>query len=390
MMSMDEKPRGTAAGPSEGTGRGPSFASVVSGAWTENRLFSVLLELTYRCNLDCFYCYNDLGKRGMLVPLERYLSLLDEIREQGALVLTLSGGEPLLHPGFWQIATRASDLAFSVRVKTNGHGWTQASIRRLKEEVSPFRVEISLHGGRAETHDRQTRVAGSFDRLMGVLSHLSDEGVRVKLNCTLTAWNAGELEEMAQIAESRGLSLAFNTTVSPRDNGDPTPLMVAPSADDLRRFHEFVQARGNTVEIESEPDEIPGPSATRKNCGAGSATLAIDPFGSVYPCVQWRRPVGNICHQTLTQIWSANARLDEIRALSVTARGVRDSLPSLSRSGFCMGLAEVYTGDPASPYSQPDVPRMSSADELPAGRPARTLALLPSLSNPGRQEGFGA
>ena len=40
------------------------FDDLAARTWDENRLFSVLIELTYRCNLDCFFCYNDLGMRG--------------------------------------------------------------------------------------------------------------------------------------------------------------------------------------------------------------------------------------------------------------------------------------------------------------------------------------
>ena len=113
------------------TSHGSGFSAVVTEAWNENNLIAVLLELTYRCNLDCFFCYNDLGKKGRPVPTERYLSLLEEFKEEGVLVLALSGGEPLMHPGFWEIATRASDLAFP-----SGSRRTGMASRRTRSSVS--------------------------------------------------------------------------------------------------------------------------------------------------------------------------------------------------------------------------------------------------------------
>lgn len=59
--------------------------------WRENTLFSALLELTYRCNLDCFFCYNDVGLAGEPLSCERYESLLQELAELGVLHLTISG-----------------------------------------------------------------------------------------------------------------------------------------------------------------------------------------------------------------------------------------------------------------------------------------------------------
>ena len=79
---------------------------------------------------------------------------------------------------------------------------------------------ISLHGSCAETHDRQTRVPGSFDMLMQNLEILKALGLRFKLNSALTAWNAREIEEMYAIATRFGVNLQFDTTVTPRDNGD--------------------------------------------------------------------------------------------------------------------------------------------------------------------------
>ena len=45
-----------------------SLARAVATAWRQNLLFSVLIELTYRCNLDCFFCYNDLPRRARRSP----------------------------------------------------------------------------------------------------------------------------------------------------------------------------------------------------------------------------------------------------------------------------------------------------------------------------------
>ena len=62
---------------------------------------------------------------------------------------------------------------------------------------------MSLHGATAATHDRQTRVPGSFDRLLANLGELRPLGLRVKLNSTLTAWNEGEIEGMFDLWPTR-------------------------------------------------------------------------------------------------------------------------------------------------------------------------------------------
>ncbi len=65
----------------------------IQGFWRDNQLFSALLELTYRCNLDCAFCYNDVGLKGRPLTRQRYGELLEELAELGVLHLALSGGE---------------------------------------------------------------------------------------------------------------------------------------------------------------------------------------------------------------------------------------------------------------------------------------------------------
>jgi MoaA/NifB/PqqE/SkfB family radical SAM enzyme len=173
-----------------------SYSDTVKRTWNDNRLMSVLLELTYACNLDCAFCYNDLSLGGQRLSLAQYRELLDDLASLGVLNLSLTGGEPLAHPRFFEIAGHARNLGFVIRLKTNGHAVKGAVARRVRDEVDPFLVEVSLHGASAETHDRQTRVAGSFERLVGNIREMKSLGLRVKANSVLTRWNEHEIENL--------------------------------------------------------------------------------------------------------------------------------------------------------------------------------------------------
>jgi MoaA/NifB/PqqE/SkfB family radical SAM enzyme len=313
--------------------------------WDENRLFSVLIELTYRCNLDCFFCYNDLGLRGKPLTFEQYDTLLQDLASMDVLNVALSGGEPLAHPDFFRIGTRAKELGFVVRVKSNGHALRGDLARRLRDEVDPFVIEVSLHGATAVTHDRQTRVPGSFVRLIENLHEMNELGLRVKINSTLTVWNEGETAEMYALAESLGLPLRFDLQVSPRDDGDRTPLNVAPTDEGIRalmRVEDELRAK-----LPEMPEPVAGPSSapSAKHCGAGSAAIAVDPFGNVYPCVQWRRAVGNLHERSIPDIWSDS--FGGIRTEAEEAKRVVSAHPRGQLLNFCPGLAEVLTGSSA-------------------------------------------
>jgi len=339
-----------------------AYEEIVFRSLEEHVLLSVLLELTYRCNLDCAYCYNDLGLRGRRLDDDDYFRLLDDLRTLQVLQLSLSGGEPLASPAFWPVGRRARELGFVVRVKSNGHALRAPVAERLKREIDPYVVESSLHGACAATHDRQTRVEGSFERLIENLGAMRDAGLRVRLNCTLTTWNEDEVDAMFALADGLGVPLFFDPVVTPRDDGDREPLKLAASPAAVERLYGAVERRQRPL---IEAGQIPEPAIGRhqdvgnpgspglKSCGTGSSTLAIDPYGNVYPCVQWRRSVGNVHERSIREIWGGSAELDEIRATSEAAGRMIDRLgPEGRKMGFCLGIAAELAGDPQGLYPQ--------------------------------------
>jgi MoaA/NifB/PqqE/SkfB family radical SAM enzyme len=333
-----------------------SYADTIKRAWNENRLMSVLLELTYACNLDCTFCYNDLALGGQRLSLPQYRELLDDLASLGALNLSLTGGEPLAHPRFFEIAAHARTLGFVIRLKTNGHAVKEPVARRIRDEVDPFLIEVSIHGATAATHDRQTRVAGSFVRLVGNIRVMKSLGLRVKVNSVLTRWNEHEIEDLLALCDELDVLFQIDPEVKPKDDGDQSPLAIEASPEGQARYRRALEARAKRG---GAGTEAPSPAAKRKaivagtdkHCGAGSNNIAIDPYGRVLPCVQWRVPVGNLHEQRITDIWAASGALEEIRE---TTKAVRRSLEGFGDAGlvsnFCPGAAHTYSGNPLAVY----------------------------------------
>ncbi len=359
-----------------------SFSKIVHKTWQQNHLFSALIELTYRCNLDCFFCYNDLSLRGKPLDKEQYFELFSGLERLGTLNLILSGGEPLAHPDFFELGRRARDLGFVVRLKSNGHALRGDVARRLRDEVDPFQIETSLHGATAATHDRQTRVPGSFDRLLENLREAGELGLRMKVNTTLTAWNEHELEAMIELVEDLGLPMQIDPEVTPRDDGDAEPQSIRASREAVLRLFRIQSKRAEreterqaaaTILVSREGDDLLPAVPTSKHCGAGSSTIAIDPFGTVYPCVQWRRAVGNLHETSIEELWSGSAGLEEVRS---TTEEVKRSIEGQgtfgSQMAFCPGNAETQTGSPLGLY-----PAAAARRQLKEEAAAPGSALLP-------------
>lgn len=318
---------------------------LTSRAAREHRPLAALLELTYRCNLRCVYCYNDRERiRGHLTTAE-WMGILPQIAEMGVLHLALSGGEPLLHPGFDEILREARRLEFAIRVKTSGDLLTRERARRIKALGDPFLVELSLHGADQATHERQTRVPGSFERLLANARGAVAEGLRVRMVCTLTRWNEDQLDDMAALAGELGVPLRFSTDVSPKDNGDRSPLDLKVSADGYRRYRAWVARQAGLVEdAASQPD----PGEVERTCGAAATGFTVDPLGNVLPCVQWRQSAGNLRETPLREIWEQSPVLRAARnAVRLAASRIG---PGETMCHFCPGMAWLLHRDPLEEY----------------------------------------
>jgi MoaA/NifB/PqqE/SkfB family radical SAM enzyme len=300
------------------------------------------LELTYRCNWRCVFCYNPRhhDKRGLSGP--EWLGVLDELRALGTLYVALTGGEPLTHLEFPLIARGVRERAFALRILTNGALITEKAADEIAG-LRPMAVEMSLHGSQAETHDRATATPGSFAALFRGLDRLTGRGVPVVLKTPLTRLNEDEVEPMNALAEARGVPWRLDPVLTPRDDGDTGPLAYRASAEAVEGIYRRLAAVGQLPHEERSSGGV--------NCGLGRTTLVVDPEGNVYPCIQWRKtPLGNVRATPLRELWPSSETRVEAAAVS---RAANDRLVanggSLASFPFCPALAYQNTGDPLEP-----------------------------------------
>ena len=333
-----------------------SFSDTIKRAWNDNRLMSVLLELTYACNLDCSFCYNDLSLSGQRLSLSQYRELLDDLASLGVLNLTLTGGEPLAHPHFFEIATHARSLGFVIRIKTNGHAVRGTVARRIREEVDPFLVEVSVHGATAATHDRQTRVPGSFQRLVANIRTMKSLGLRVKANSVLTRWNEDEIEDLLALYDELDVAFQIDPEVKPRDDGDRTTLAIEASAEGQARYRRALAAHAKRTSQSPRRPRLPQPA--RPSWRVPTSTAA--PARTTSPSIPMEGsfPACSGAFRWATCTNSASPRSGPRPARSTTS-GKRPKPHGESSKGFgdaglvlnfCPGAAHTYSGDPLAIY----------------------------------------
>ena len=302
---------------------------------------SVHLEFTHACNLACGFCCNPPHDDRNPLDFDHWVLVLDDLRELGTLMITITGGEPLCHPHFDMITSAVRDRRFALRILSNGTLIDDVRARGIAA-LHPLAVEISIHGNDDATHDRVTGVVGSFRAAWLGIDRLQQQGVRVVVKTPITRLNIRQTAEIADHAQKKGLPVRFDPTITPRDDGCAAPTRFAAEPDDIRDL-----MGRKTVD---SPEALLR-RAGGVNCGLGRSTLTVDPAGEVYPCSQWRTSsLGNVRADRLTDIWRASGERRRVRAI---ARAANDHLIAIGGAAaeypYCPAVAARTTGNPLEP-----------------------------------------
>ena len=105
---------------------------IAKGLLSKRHPIDVHLIPIRRCNLSCDYC-NEYDKVSPPVPLAETIRRVDRLASFGTTIVTLSGGEPLLHPDLEQIIQRIRSHGMIAGLITNGYLLTVERIRALNE-----------------------------------------------------------------------------------------------------------------------------------------------------------------------------------------------------------------------------------------------------------------
>lgn len=149
----------------------------------------LLVHLTRRCNLACRHCY--LGEQAPVdLPVEQVRRLLIEFESGGGLRLLLSGGEPLMHPRFWEIDALLPQYDVRAVLLTNGTLIDRQTAARLHVHE----VQVSLDG-MEESHD-QLRGEGSFAAALAGLRAAKAAGLQISVASTVSSLNLNDFDQL--------------------------------------------------------------------------------------------------------------------------------------------------------------------------------------------------
>jgi radical SAM protein with 4Fe4S-binding SPASM domain len=336
----------------------------------------VVWNITRTCNLRCVHCYSDSYAQKYPGELtnEDAKRVIDDLAAFQVPAVLFSGGEPLTHPGLFDLMGYAVKKGLRLTLSTNGTLLDEAAAKKLKELGTTY-VGISLDGI-GETNDIFRGKKGAFDGAVRGMRNCRAVDQKVGLRLTLTRRNCMDLHDIFNFIEAEGIQRAcfYHLVYSGRGNAadELTTAEIRRAMDIiLERTLSFHQ-RGLKKEIltvdnhadnayvylklgEREPERAEQVHKLMKWNGGGANSSGIgianiDTQGNVHPDQFWQAAtLGNVKHRPFSEIWSDNSipllaklrnRLPLLKGRCATCR-----FKDICGGSFRVRAAQVY-GDP--------------------------------------------
>jgi MoaA/NifB/PqqE/SkfB family radical SAM enzyme len=256
------------------------------GAWmsaralasTDHPLLAHIIPVR-RCNLACTYC-NEFDDFSKPVPIEQMFHRIDKLGALGTSVVTISGGEPLLHPELDDVIRRIRANGMVAGLITNGYLLVAERIQRLNRAGLEW-LQISIDN--VNPDDVSKKSLKVLDRKLELLAEHADFHVNIN---SVVGSGIRHPQDALTIGK-RAIELGFSSTIGIIHDASG---QLQPLGDEERRiYHEMKSMEKRSfTRVNSFQDNIAQGKPNDWRCRAGARYLYICEDGLVHYCSQQR------------------------------------------------------------------------------------------------------
>lgn len=304
-------------------------------------------ELLPVCNLQCKMCYvrksmSEVHRAGGLKDGKWWLNLAKEAAECGLLYPLLTGGEPFLHPDFFEILQGMNQMGLQVSINSNGTLINRETVMKLKKSP-PIRINITLYGGSEKSYENLCGDGSAYHRVRQAVELLQEFEIPIKFNASITPDNVEDLEKIVSYAKERKVPLQMATYMFPPIRRDSTMVgknarlnpkeaaLARVKADYLQNDPEWFAAQAHRFQkfvpleqLKFDPDSS---EELSMRCRAGLCSYWIDWQGNMTNCGMFSSAAACLETQTFKQAWEElTSRTAQVRYQPVCAQCPNRSL----------------------------------------------------------------
>ena len=232
-----------------------------------------------RCNLSCAYC-NEFDSHSKPVPLQEMYRRIDRLASFGITIITISGGEPMLHPELDQVIRRIRNHGVLAGLITNGYLLTAKRIELLNR-AGLDHLQISIDNLNPDEVSKKSLKV--LDKKLQLLAEHAEFGV----NINSVIGSGIRHPEDAEVVARRAVSLGFTSTLGIIHDGSG---QLRPLGDLEREVFHRIKGLGKLcyARFDKFQQNILYGRPNDWRCRSGSRYLYICEDGLVHYCSQQR------------------------------------------------------------------------------------------------------
>jgi len=309
-------------------------------ASTDHPLLAHIIPMR-RCNLACTYC-NEFDDFSKPVPIEEMYKRIDKLGALGTSVVTISGGEPLMHPELDDVIRRIRANGMVAGLITNGYLLVPERIQRLNRAGLEW-LQISIDNVNPDEVSKKSLKV--LDKKLQLLAEYADFHVNIN---SVVGGGISHPQD-ALVIGKRAVELGFTSTIGIIHDGSG---QLQPLGDEERRIYHEMQAleKSSFTRVNKFQDNIAKGSPNDWRCRAGARYLYICEDGLVHYCSQQRGYPG---------IPLEKYTIDDLRREYLTEKGCA---PNCTVS--CVHQVSIFDSWRAPQRAAAPTPAAVSADEL--------------------------
>lgn len=316
------------------------------------------LDLTQRCNLRCWFCYNEPSKERIDADFENIKQILNDMKQAGCEEVTYLGGEPTIYKYFWETLEYADLLGYEQCFVTNGQVIDDILAKRLSK-YNGIEVGISFHSIKEDVQNAIAKSPQSYNRILGAIKCLEKYNISWYSQTSLVKENYLEIEEMHSFLNSTGKPVRMD--LSRMVEGGMTSSQFLDENEYKQVFEQINKLNLDAipVRIEAFPRCWLKKVASEKNlnydkircsvrpCYAWVGQVSIDVFGNVRMCPTGGTVAGNVLKSGIKELWKNSKEIKEFQEFNWQKQECREC----SDFAFCVGACKMTC---RSKYPAPD------------------------------------
>ncbi|WP_407420152.1 radical SAM/SPASM domain-containing protein [Barnesiella intestinihominis] len=278
---------------------------------------SIHVEIASECNERCIHCYIPHEFKQDLMDENLFNLVLSQAIELNLLHITISGGEPMLHPRFIDFMRKCREADMSVNILSNLTLLNNEMIEEMK--LNPLlSVQTSIYSMQENIHDGITHQKGSLNKTVASVIKLIENHIPVQISCPILKNNVNSYREVKEWAVKHNISAGIDYSIIAQYNHNKKNINCRLSIEELKNFisEQFSSDSLFRDEIEKEITERRKKTGDDYICSICNSSICIGPNGNVFPCVGWSSKIlGNIKSQSLQDVWMKSEAVKQLRAI---------------------------------------------------------------------------